>query len=121
MNLRPKGIIGTVKEPLKWWECGDPHIRIKFPLFNQSNKVVHNLLEASIVGEVGRSFHQINAALENRQASHQYGIVEIEGTIYNQNLDILIDQGATLSYITPKVAENCQLAREGMWNPGQFN
>ena len=67
--------------------------------------------EASTIGEVGKSFHWINAALEDRQADHQSAIVEIEGTISNQRHSILIDPGATLSYITPKMMENCQLAK----------
>ena len=37
--------------------------------------------------------------------------MEIEGTISNRSLSILIDQGATLSYITPKGMEDCQLAK----------
>ena len=63
------------------------------------------------MGEIGKSFHRINAALEDRQEDHQSTIVEIEGTISNQNLSILIDRGDTLSYITLKMVENCQLTK----------
>ena len=63
------------------------------------------------MGEIGKSFHWINAALDDRQEGHQFVIVEIEGTISNRNLSILIDPGATLSYITPKIMENCQLTK----------
>jgi len=59
--------------------------------------VVHNVQEASIVGDIGKSFHQINASLEDRQEDHQASIVENEGTISNRNLSILIDPGATVS------------------------
>ena len=83
------------------------HLWRNFPHLNQTNKVVHNLQEASIVGEVGKSYHQINAALKNQQAYYQSAIVEIEGTISNQSISILIDPGDTLSYITPKVVEDC--------------
>ena len=64
--------------------------------------------EASTIGEVGKFFHHINAALENRQADHQSAIVEIEVTITNQKLSILIDSRSTLSYITPKMMDNCE-------------
>ena len=59
--------------------------------------VVHNVQEASIVGDIGKSFHQINASLADRQKDHQASIVENEGTISNRNLSILIDPGATVS------------------------
>ena len=63
------------------------------------------------MGEIGKSFHQINAVIEDQHADHQSTIVEIEGTISNQKLSILIDLEATLSYITPKMMENCQLTK----------
>jgi hypothetical protein len=44
--------------------------------------------------------HKINAALDGRQADHQSTIVEVEGKIHSHNVSILIDLGATLSYIT---------------------
>ena len=46
-----------------------------------NKKIVINLQESSVVGEVGKSFHWINAGIEDRQGHHQYVIVEIEGTI----------------------------------------
>ena len=78
-----------------------------FPLLDESNKIVHNLQEASTVGEIGKSSHRINASLEDQQADHQSAIVEIKGTSSNQIFSILIDPGATLSYITPKMMEIC--------------
>ena len=59
----------------------ESHFWRNFPLFNQSNKVVHNLQEDSTIGEVGKSYHQTNAALESRQANYEFAIVEIEGTL----------------------------------------
>ena len=37
--------------------------------------------------------------------------MEIEGTISNRSLSILIDPGDTLSYITPKMMENFNLTK----------
>ena len=98
-------------EPLKCWKCEGPHLRRNFPLLGESNKDVHNLQEASTVGEIGKFFHWINASLEDRHTDHQSAIIDIKGTISNQNISILIDPGATLSYITPKMMENCQLTK----------
>ena len=55
------------------------------------NNTLHNIHEASIVGEIGRSFYRINAALEDRQADHQSTIVEIEGIVSNHTISVLID------------------------------
>jgi len=55
------------------------------------------------VGDVGRSLHQINASIDGRQADHQSSVVEIEGKINDTRFFVLIDLGATLSYITPDV------------------
>jgi hypothetical protein len=71
----------------------------------------HNLQEASIVGDIGRSMHKINATLDGRKADHQSTIVEIEGKIYNNNVSILIDPGASLSYITPTLVESNKLKK----------
>ena len=57
--------------------------------------------------DIGKRFQQISAALEDQQADHQYAIVEIKGAMYNRNLSILIDPRSTLSYINPKMMENC--------------
>ena len=52
---------------------------------------------------------RINATLENRQANHQTSMVEIQGMIQNKPISILIDPGASLSYVSPSIAENCNL------------
>ena len=59
--------------------------------------MLHNIQEASTVGEIGKNYHRINAALEYQQVDHQSTIVEIEGTVSNHTLAILIDLGANLS------------------------
>jgi hypothetical protein len=57
-------------EPLKCWECGETHLRRNGPCLIAANRtVVHNLQEASTVGDMGRSLHRINAAIDGRQAN----------------------------------------------------
>jgi hypothetical protein len=63
------------------------------------------------VGDVGRSFHSINAIVYGRQADHQSSVVEIEGKINHTQISVLIDLGATLSYITPSVVESNKLKK----------
>jgi hypothetical protein len=64
------------------------------------------LQEASTVGDVGRSLHWINAAIDGQQADHQYSVVEIEGKINNTLIFVLIEPVTMLSYITPDVVKS---------------
>ena len=54
-----------------------------------------------IVGDLARTMPRINATLENRQANYQTSMVEVEGKINQIPISILIDLGASLSYISP--------------------
>jgi predicted aspartyl protease len=70
------------------------------------------LQEALTVGDMGRSLHRINAAIDGRQADHQSSVVEVEGKIHDTRISVLIDPGATLSYITPDVVESNKLKKQ---------
>ena len=39
-------------------------------------------------------------------------MLEVEGKISNMSVSILIDSGASLSYIAPRVLEKCNLVRK---------
>jgi hypothetical protein len=58
VNLGMKKFGDIPHEPLKCWECGEPHLRTNCPRFNPTTIIfVHSLQEASKVGDVGRSLH----------------------------------------------------------------
>ena len=61
------------------------------------------------MGDVARSIPRINAALEDRQANYQRTMIELEGKLLSQPVSILVDPGASLSYISPKLVENSKL------------
>eukprot|EP00253_Pinus_taeda_P008127 PITA_08127 len=68
-----------------------------------------NKLAGNTKGNRGRSLPKINVALEDRQAEYQPTMVEFEGKLLDLAVTVLIDRGATLSYISPKVVEHCKL------------
>ena len=68
--------------------------------------------EATTVNDIARNIPTISVVLENRQAEHQANMVEMEGKISDQSTTILIDPGASLSYISPKIVEKCNLKTE---------
>jgi hypothetical protein len=51
------------------------------------------------------------SSLHNKQAEYQSHMIEVEGMINNQTIVILIDSGASQSYIDPKMVESFHLPR----------
>jgi hypothetical protein len=50
-------------------------------------------------------------ALDKKQVEYQSHMIEVEGMIKNQTISILIDSGATHSYIDPKMVESFNFTR----------
>jgi hypothetical protein len=74
-------------------------------------RIVHNVQQAETVEDMGRSVPRIYAALDNKQAEFQSHMIEVEGMINNQTIAILIDSGASHSYIDPKMVERLHFPR----------
>jgi hypothetical protein len=65
VNLAAKKFRDNPREPPKCWECGEPHLRRNCPhLTSTAMTTVHNLKEASTVGDVGKSVQKINAVVD---------------------------------------------------------
>eukprot|EP00253_Pinus_taeda_P010510 PITA_10510 len=96
------------KQPLQCWGCGESHYYKNF-LRKARTEQFLNMQEASIVGDIARSMPRINVALDNHQAEYQPTMTECEGMIVDQPVSILFDPSASLSYISPKPVEKCQL------------
>eukprot|EP00253_Pinus_taeda_P002532 PITA_02532 len=98
-----------------------PRTTSKFRTTNESKRKgaeqLSQIHEASTVGEVGRSIPRINVALEDRQVEYQPTMVEFKGKISNLTISVLIDPGATLSYVSPKIVERCSLQPVKFKNP----
>eukprot|EP00253_Pinus_taeda_P018699 PITA_18699 len=99
---------GTARPPVQCWRCGGPHYVKNCPQLKGTEQVCQ-VYEASIVGDIGRSLPRINAALEDRQAEYEPTMVEFEGKLLDLDVTVLIDPGATLSYISPRIVEHCKL------------
>ena len=54
---------------------------------------------------MGISFSRIYESLDNKQEDFQSHMIEVEGMINNHAFTILIDSGASHSYIDPKFVE----------------
>jgi hypothetical protein len=63
------------------------------------------------VEDMGSKMTRIYAALDNKKVEFQSHMIEVEGMINNQPLVILIDSGASHSYVYPRVVESMHLMR----------
>jgi hypothetical protein len=58
---------------------------------------------------MARCMPQIYAAVDNKQANHQASMMDMEGTITEHLVSIIIELGSNLSYIAPKAVDKCKL------------
>jgi hypothetical protein len=102
------------RPPIKCWGCKGEHLYRDFPHKEDKMRIVHNLQEATTVEYVGRNIPRIYASLEDRQEEHQSHMIEVEGKITNQPVVILIDSGASHSYIDPKLVDIFHLKKSNL-------
>jgi predicted aspartyl protease len=60
---------------------------------------------------MGKYVPRMYVALDNKQEEYQSHMIEVEDMINNHTLAILIDSGASHSYIDPNMVESLQLPR----------
>ena len=75
--------------------CGEPHYQRDCPV---ERTRASRSAKPTTVGDMGKA-HQIHAMVNNLQVEHQSIVLEMIGTVADQTLSILIDPGATESFI----------------------
>jgi hypothetical protein len=80
-------------------------------------RVVHNVQQARTLEDMGRRVLRIYASLENKQVEFQSHMIEVEGKINNQTIAILIDLGASHSYLDPKMVDIFHFPRSKLGKP----
>jgi hypothetical protein len=66
-------------------------------------RIVYNIQEVEMVEDMGGSMPRIYATLDNKKVEYQSPMIEVEGKINNQPISILIDPGASHSYINSNI------------------
>jgi hypothetical protein len=97
------------KMPIQCWGCQGNHKYSDCPHKNGKVRVVHNVQQVETMENMGSRMPRIYTALEKKQAEYQLHMIEVEGMINNQPFTILIDSGASHSYIDPRVVESLHL------------
>jgi hypothetical protein len=93
------------QHPMRCWGCDGDHMYKDFPHKGDKMRNVHNIEEANIVDDVEKSMPRIYASLDNRQEDYQSHMVEIEGKIDNQSINVLIDSGGSHNYVDLKLVK----------------
>jgi hypothetical protein len=78
------------------WTCGEPHYQRDCPV---ERTRASGSAGPTTMGDMGKA-HRIHAVVNNHQAEHQSTVLETTGTVADQTLSILIDPGATESFIS---------------------
>ena len=97
--------------PVKCWGCNGEHKYRYFPHRKDRVRVIHNVQLEKTMENMGRRAPRIYASLDNKQVEFQSHMIEVKGMINNHSFTILIDLGASHSYIDPKVVEILCLPR----------
>jgi hypothetical protein len=96
---------------MECWGCKGNHRYRDCPHRKDKARTIHTVQQAETVEDMGSRMPRIYATLDNRQAEFQSHMIEVEGMINNRPLVILIDSGASHSYIDPRVVESFHLMR----------
>jgi hypothetical protein len=97
--------------PIQCWGCKGNHKYRDCPHKNGKARIVHTIQQDETVVHMGSRMPRIYVALENKQAEFQSHMIEVEGMINNRPLIILIDSGASHSYVDHRVVESLHLSR----------
>jgi hypothetical protein len=74
-----------------------------FPHKGEKVRIFHNVQQSEIVEDMRKNVPRIYASLDNKNEEYQSHMIEVEGMINNRTISILIDSGASHSYIYPKM------------------
>jgi hypothetical protein len=68
-------------------------------------RIFHNIQKAETLKDMGGSMPRIYASLDEKKEEYQSPMIKVEGNIYNHPIEILIDYGASHSYINANIVE----------------
>jgi hypothetical protein len=97
------------QQTIKCWGCEGDYMYKNCPHRGHKMNIFHNIKKEETLDDVGKIMLRVYAALDNRKANYQSHMIELEGKIDNQNIAILIDSGASDSYIDPNIIERFKL------------
>jgi hypothetical protein len=119
---REPRITGTMgkrqrKPHIQCWGCGEDHMYRDCPHRAKKVKIVHSVKQVDMVEDMGINVPRICVALDNKKVELQSHMIEVEGKINNQPIFLLIDLGASHSYLDPKMVGRFQFPTSKLEKP----
>jgi hypothetical protein len=105
------------QQSIQCWGCGGDHMHRYFPQRGEKVRIVHNVQQVATVEDMGRNVPRIYTALDNNKVEFYSHMIEAEGKINDRPIAILIDSGASHSYLDPKMVERFQWPRSKLGKP----
>jgi hypothetical protein len=105
------------QQPIQCWGCSRDHMYTDCPQRGEKPRTAHNVKQDVIVEGMGKNVPRIYATLDNKKTEFQLHMIEVEGKITDQPIAILIDSGASHSYLDHKMVEIFQLPRSKLGKP----
>jgi hypothetical protein len=99
------------KQPIQFLGCGGDHMYIDFPQKGDKVWISHIIQQAVTIEYMGKNVPRIYIVLDNMQVQFHFHMIEVQGKINDQPNFILIESGASHSYLDPKMVEIFQLLR----------
>jgi hypothetical protein len=99
------------KTPIQCWGCQGDHKYRDYPYKNNKMISIHNVHQAKTLEDMGSILPMIYASMDIKKSEFQSHMIEVEGMINNHAFTILIDSGASHSYIDPKMVESLHFPR----------
>jgi hypothetical protein len=96
---------------MECWGCKGNHRYRDCPHRKDKARTVHTVQQAETVEDMHSRMPRIYVALDNKKEEFQSHMIEVEGMIDNRPLVILIDSGASHSYVDPRVVESLHLTK----------
>jgi hypothetical protein len=87
------------------WTCGEPHYQCDY-LVERTR--ASGSVGPTTMGDLGKA-HWIHAMVNNYEEEHQSTMLETSGIVIDQTLSILIDPGATNSFISGAVLKRIKV------------
>jgi hypothetical protein len=99
------------KQPMQCWGCGKNHMHKDCPQRGDKVRATHSVRKTATIEDMGKAMPRIYATLDNKHAKFQSYMIEVKGKINDQPIAILIESGASHSYLDPKMVERFHFPR----------
>jgi DNA-directed RNA polymerase subunit N (RpoN/RPB10) len=93
------------QQPIQCWSCGEDHMSRYFPQRGYKVRIAYSIQQVKTFEDMGMNVPRIYATLDNKQVEFQSHMIELESKINDQPIIILIDSGASHSYLDPNMVE----------------